>query len=254
MATDDALWEIAKYGPEAPAELVDAARAAFAGQLDGSDAARWRAELRRKFAARGQRAPERESGPTTEARGGAESPAKLPGATPTSVRAMRIKGDQTYLDECGRTCHTGELFTGEVEEVADNGHTELLGTYCSGIEHGRQQEWWPDGTKRAEGVAITGAAVGEWRYWHANGRPSEVVVFAGSFAPFEPAVDLVDAFGGRARDSADVGPGPVEGRTGGCWDGPSQGWSAGGADSVDPGAVDVGEGRDRVQSVPPQFA
>ncbi|GAA2716335.1 hypothetical protein GCM10010315_27190 [Streptomyces luteosporeus] len=49
-------------------------------------------------------------------------------------------------------------------------------TYCSGIEHGRQQEWWPDGTKRAEGVTIMGAAVGEWRYWHANGRPSEVVV------------------------------------------------------------------------------
>ncbi|MGW2601359.1 toxin-antitoxin system YwqK family antitoxin [Streptomyces klenkii] len=177
MATDDALWEIAKYGPGAPAELVDAARAAFAGQLDGSNAARWRAELRRKFAARGQRAAERESGPTTEARGGAGPPAKPLGATPTSVRAMRIKGDQTYLDEYGRTCHAGELFTGEVEDVADNGHTELLGTYCSGIEHGRQQEWWPDGTKRAEGVTIMGAAVGEWRYWHANGRPSEVVVF-----------------------------------------------------------------------------
>ncbi|MEU8548170.1 hypothetical protein AB0C81_14475 [Streptomyces roseoverticillatus] len=178
MATDDALWEIARYGPGAPAELVDAARAAFAGQLDGSNAARWRAELRRKFAAREQRAAERESEPrATEARGGAEPPTTPPRATPTPVRSMRIKGDQTYLDEYGRTCYDGELFTGEVEELADNGRTELLGTYFSGIEHGRQQEWWPDGTKRAEGVTNMGAAVGEWRYWHANGRPSEVVVF-----------------------------------------------------------------------------
>ncbi|MFC4517880.1 toxin-antitoxin system YwqK family antitoxin [Streptomyces ehimensis] len=177
METDDALWEIAKYGPGAPPELVDAARAAFAGQLDGSNAARWHAELTRKIEARRQRATERESGPrATEARGGAEPPVKPTRATPTSVQAVRVKGDQTYLDEYGRTCYEGELFTGEVEELADNGHTLLLGTYFSGIEHGRQQEWWPDGTKRAEGVTTMGAAVGEWRYWHANGRLSELVV------------------------------------------------------------------------------
>ncbi|AUG76249.1 hypothetical protein CFP65_1350 [Kitasatospora sp. MMS16-BH015] len=178
MATDNALWEIAEYGPAAPPELVDAARAAFAGQLDGSNAARWHAELARKIEARKRRAAEHESEPrATEARGGAEPPVELPTATPTSERAIRINGDQTYLDEYGRTCHEGEPFTGEVEEHADNGRTELLGTYFWGIEHGRQQEWWPDGTKRAEGVANMGAAVGEWRYWHANGRLSEVVVF-----------------------------------------------------------------------------
>ncbi|MFD8148649.1 toxin-antitoxin system YwqK family antitoxin [Streptomyces sp. NPDC059708] len=169
METDDALWELAKYGPGAPLALVDAARAAFAGQLDGSNAARWQAELMRKFDARKQRA--------AEARGGAEPPLKPLRATPAPVRAIRIKGDQTYLDQYGRTCYEGQLFTGEVEEHADNGHTELLGTYFLGIEHGRQQEWWPDGTKRAEGVTNMGAAVGEWRYWHANGRLSELVVF-----------------------------------------------------------------------------
>ncbi|MFE3187223.1 toxin-antitoxin system YwqK family antitoxin [Streptomyces violascens] len=178
METDEALWEIAKYGPGAPAELVDAARAAFAGQLDGSNAARWHAEFMRKIEGRKQRVAGRESGPrATEARGGAEPPVKPLRGTPTSVRARRIKGDQTSLDEYGRTCYEGKLFTGEVEEDADNGHTELLGTYFMGIEHGRQQEWWPDGTKRAEGVTRLGAAVGEWRYWHANGQPSEVVVF-----------------------------------------------------------------------------
>ncbi|MFI0739640.1 toxin-antitoxin system YwqK family antitoxin [Streptomyces sp. NPDC021100] len=178
METDDALWEIAKYGPGAPPELVDAARAAFAGQLDGSNAARWRAELARKIGPRRQPVAEPESGPTdTEARGGAEPPVKPLGATPASERAVRVKGDQTSLDEYGRTCYEGELFTGEVEELADDGRTLLLGTYYLGIEHGRQQEWWPDGTKRADGVTIMGAAVGEWRYWHANGRLSELVVF-----------------------------------------------------------------------------
>ncbi|MBC2874759.1 MULTISPECIES: toxin-antitoxin system YwqK family antitoxin [Streptomyces] len=177
METDDALWEIVKYGPGAPPELVDAARAAFAGQLDGSNAARWRAELTRKFGPRRQLPAEHESGPSgTEARGGAEPPVKPLKETPTSVRAVRVKGDQTYVDEYGRTCYEGELFTGEVEELADNGHTLSLGTYFQGIEHGRQQEWWPDGTKRAEGVTVMGAAVGEWRYWHANGRLSELVV------------------------------------------------------------------------------
>lgn len=178
METDDALWEIAKYGPGAPPELVDAARAAFAGQLDGSNARRWQAELQRKFEASRQRTAERDSRlRATEARGGAEPPAKPPRATPTSVRAVRVNGDQTYLDEYGRTCCEGELFTGEVEDLADNGRTVLLGTYSSGIEHGRQQEWWPDGTKRADGVTVMGAAVGEWRYWHANGRLSELAIF-----------------------------------------------------------------------------
>ncbi|MFI6056163.1 toxin-antitoxin system YwqK family antitoxin [Streptomyces violascens] len=89
---------------------------------------------------------------------------------------MRISGGQAYLDEYARTCHAGELFTGEVEEREDNGQTVMLYTYCEGIEHGLQQEWWPNGTTRASGVTDMGAAVGEWRYWHANGQLSEVVV------------------------------------------------------------------------------
>lgn len=89
---------------------------------------------------------------------------------------MRISGDQTYLDEYGRTCYEDAPYTGELEDLADNGQLVALFNYYEGIEHGRQYEWWPDGVQRAEGVANMGAAVGEWRYWHPNGQLSEQVV------------------------------------------------------------------------------
>ncbi|WP_306360356.1 hypothetical protein [Nocardia sp. CC227C] len=50
--TQDALWEIARAYPDIPDELVLAARRAFAGQLDGSNADRWHEELARKLAER----------------------------------------------------------------------------------------------------------------------------------------------------------------------------------------------------------
>ncbi|MFE3756909.1 hypothetical protein ACFXO9_21620 [Nocardia tengchongensis] len=50
--TEDALWAIAKAYPNVSDDLVTAARDSFAGQLDGSNAARWRAELERRFAER----------------------------------------------------------------------------------------------------------------------------------------------------------------------------------------------------------
>lgn len=43
--TDAALWAIARAYPDVTPELVSAARKAFAGQLDGSNADRRRAEL-----------------------------------------------------------------------------------------------------------------------------------------------------------------------------------------------------------------
>ncbi|WP_067711993.1 hypothetical protein [Nocardia yamanashiensis] len=47
--TQRALFAVAGAYPEIPQELTDAARAAFAGQLDGSNAAGRRAEFERKF-------------------------------------------------------------------------------------------------------------------------------------------------------------------------------------------------------------
>lgn len=49
METEDALWDIARAYPDISDELVEAARAAFAGQLDGTNARSRRAELERQF-------------------------------------------------------------------------------------------------------------------------------------------------------------------------------------------------------------
>ncbi|MCM1971024.1 hypothetical protein [Streptomyces sp. G1] len=53
--TENALWAIARARPSAPDALVAAAYRAFAGQLDGTNAAVWRAEMDRRIAARGAR-------------------------------------------------------------------------------------------------------------------------------------------------------------------------------------------------------
>ncbi|MFE2286533.1 hypothetical protein ACFXDJ_20500 [Streptomyces sp. NPDC059443] len=50
--TEEALWRIARADPDARAGLADAARRSFAGQLDGSNAARWHEELARMIAER----------------------------------------------------------------------------------------------------------------------------------------------------------------------------------------------------------
>ncbi|MCX0269551.1 hypothetical protein NLM24_02245 [Nocardia zapadnayensis] len=49
METEDALWAIARAYPEVSDELVEVARATFAGQLDGTNARARRAELERQF-------------------------------------------------------------------------------------------------------------------------------------------------------------------------------------------------------------
>ncbi|MFJ7248939.1 hypothetical protein ACIQWA_30800 [Kitasatospora sp. NPDC098652] len=57
--TEEALWAVYdaatghRTGPETVEELVAAARRTFEGQLDGSNAARWREQLAKKFAEHG---------------------------------------------------------------------------------------------------------------------------------------------------------------------------------------------------------
>ncbi|MFI1915050.1 hypothetical protein [Nocardia sp. NPDC020380] len=53
--TQDALLAIARAYPNASEELVEAARHAFAGQLDGSNTKRWRAEWERDIKEREER-------------------------------------------------------------------------------------------------------------------------------------------------------------------------------------------------------
>ncbi|MFZ3498615.1 hypothetical protein ACODT5_36215 [Streptomyces sp. 5.8] len=62
--TEDALWAIARAHPNAPDTLVAAAYRAFAGQLDGSNAAARRAEMDRRIAERATRP--RPPGPPTD--------------------------------------------------------------------------------------------------------------------------------------------------------------------------------------------
>lgn len=171
--TEEALWSVYVSYPEVSVDLVDAARAAFAGQLDGSNSARWHSDFQRRIAAREQ--PPSANEPDARARTVlGEQPVQTAGPAPV----QRVQGDQTHLDEYGRVCgEDGELFTGELEERTDDGRVASLSNYFDGVEHGLQQEWWPGGTKRAEGVTDMGAAVGRWRSWRANGQLSELVVF-----------------------------------------------------------------------------
>ncbi|MER7767171.1 hypothetical protein [Kitasatospora sp. NPDC096140] len=53
--TDKALWAIASAEPADREALAPAAYRAFAGQLDGSNAARWKEDLRRRFEEHAQR-------------------------------------------------------------------------------------------------------------------------------------------------------------------------------------------------------
>ncbi|MRH93193.1 hypothetical protein GFY24_38235 [Nocardia sp. SYP-A9097] len=53
--TKNALRAIGRAHPNATDELMEAARSAFAGQLDGSNTARWRAERHRALAEREER-------------------------------------------------------------------------------------------------------------------------------------------------------------------------------------------------------
>ncbi|MGN2639482.1 hypothetical protein ACTD5D_25620 [Nocardia takedensis] len=50
METEETLWAIARAHPNVPDSLVEAARAEFARQLDGSHAAAREAEIARKIA------------------------------------------------------------------------------------------------------------------------------------------------------------------------------------------------------------
>ncbi|MFE3188745.1 hypothetical protein ACFXHA_07020 [Nocardia sp. NPDC059240] len=43
--TQNALWAIAEAHPDATPEMIEAARKALAGQLDGSNAVRWAEEM-----------------------------------------------------------------------------------------------------------------------------------------------------------------------------------------------------------------
>ncbi|WP_199443926.1 toxin-antitoxin system YwqK family antitoxin [Umezawaea beigongshangensis] len=83
---------------------------------------------------------------------------------------MRVNRVDTVLDRGVWLLHEGERFTGEVVDTDVEGRVIGLTSYAHGVEHGPQAEWYPDGTKKSEGVTEKGNAVGEWREWHSNGQ------------------------------------------------------------------------------------
>ncbi|WP_194852868.1 toxin-antitoxin system YwqK family antitoxin [Nocardia sp. SYP-A9097] len=91
---------------------------------------------------------------------------------------MKVDSRDTYTGEDTLLWHDDEHVTGEVEYRDANGNLILAADYWEGVKHGRQQEWYPDGAKRAEGGINMGAAVGEWRKWHPNGQLAELRTFA----------------------------------------------------------------------------
>ncbi|MBW4719901.1 toxin-antitoxin system YwqK family antitoxin [Saccharothrix obliqua] len=90
---------------------------------------------------------------------------------------MRIDRRETYRDESMRVVHDGELFTGELETKDADGNLIALGNYYEGVQHGLQEQWFPNGRKKAEGVVDFGVAVHEWRRWYPDGTPAQVRTF-----------------------------------------------------------------------------
>ncbi|WP_198347479.1 hypothetical protein [Nocardia terrae] len=64
--TEDALWAIAEAYPNAAPELIAVARRALEGQLDGSNAERWREQMDNWFDEREDRKAAREQGSTEQ--------------------------------------------------------------------------------------------------------------------------------------------------------------------------------------------
>ncbi|HEY0637141.1 MAG TPA: hypothetical protein VGD67_05805 [Pseudonocardiaceae bacterium] len=86
---------------------------------------------------------------------------------------MGIDVTQTELDAAGRVLHEGVPVTGEVVSRSPEGRVIARIRYLQGLEDGPSLEWYPDGSRRAEGSSRYGVgAVGVWRGWHPCGAPA----------------------------------------------------------------------------------
>ncbi|MFE3646832.1 toxin-antitoxin system YwqK family antitoxin [Streptomyces sp. NPDC059152] len=90
---------------------------------------------------------------------------------------MRVEYEDCYRDEGARLHYEDAPFTGEVVARDQQGRVISLASYVDGIPSGPQTQWYPDGTKKKEGHARYGIAVGDWRRWHPNGQLAEHSVF-----------------------------------------------------------------------------
>ncbi|MFJ9409554.1 toxin-antitoxin system YwqK family antitoxin [Streptomyces sp. NPDC101393] len=91
---------------------------------------------------------------------------------------MRIEYQDTYRDDDSRVHYEDDPFTGEVASRDGDGRIISLVSYIDGVPSGPQTQWYSDGTKKKEGQARWGLAVGDWRKWHPNGQLAEHSVFS----------------------------------------------------------------------------
>jgi antitoxin component YwqK of YwqJK toxin-antitoxin module len=83
---------------------------------------------------------------------------------------MRVDESDTYFDEFARVCYEDDLFTGELEFKGENGELLELSDYYSGLKHGTEEHWYPDGQKKLKGVNYMNSPIDDWYQWHPNGR------------------------------------------------------------------------------------
>lgn len=84
---------------------------------------------------------------------------------------MSVNINDTTNDVDGNLLYGGRPYTGEVVETTRDGTVIAVSSYTHGYEDGPFRQWYPDGTRRAEGQSRLGVGVvGVWREWHPNGQ------------------------------------------------------------------------------------
>ena len=92
-----------------------------------------------------------------------ESP---PPAPPTAVRSS---AELTVQNGLIRDKATGELFSGQLRDLAPNGKPRAEVHFQDGRRHGRSVEWHTSGSKSLEGVWEKGHPTGVVREWSRDG-------------------------------------------------------------------------------------
>lgn len=95
----------------------------------------------------------------------------------TAAKRIDIDAPEADTDGSGNLFYGGMPFTGEVTEYAGESLISL-DEYVDGVRHGKDQEWYPDGTLRSAGQSKKGRPTGTSKEWHPNGTIATEKVFS----------------------------------------------------------------------------
>ncbi len=76
--------------------------------------------------------------------------------------------DIIYKD--GVSYHKGKKFSGDCESYYPNGKLKSIQTYANGLDHGNWIFYYQNQYIQTKGKFNLGVRVGEWRYFHDNGK------------------------------------------------------------------------------------